>query len=311
MPDLLDEDEYLEKLKDLFDKRIGDQYSKEILHRIYEDAQERYKENIPPGYKDAKGKDSSNAYGDVVLWYQILDYGKKHETSIVLVIDDTKEDWWRKNRDKKIIGPRPELIQEFHEKTGRQLYMYLADEFIKQAQQRLNIQIQPTTIKEAREIRQTYQKDYEITRPRFLNSRSYNIAEISDLISLTDENRRFLKEKRESLKRDLAALKNEEDNESISDISKKIDETQFSIMQTEKFLSRLHHKMMQIEEKEEMIQRHQMLLQQEKALQQDLVRNQERISQELYVLNKKIGIDTEEVDASLKMKRLLENYENK
>lgn len=139
--------EYLSKLKATYDgicndvSKLQSQYdqkvrSHELQHRIcnvFEDhilsglserqieeiitntGPERYKAKIPPGYMDA-GKatdlDDNNTYGDLIIWFEILDFVKRQPNDVFFVCRDEKEDWvtvegkWR-------IGPRMELIVEF------------------------------------------------------------------------------------------------------------------------------------------------------------------------------------------------------
>jgi hypothetical protein len=49
-----------------------------ILKVIYKEAEQRFKESIPPGYKDNK-KPEPDKYGDIVLWFQLIDYAKSEK----------------------------------------------------------------------------------------------------------------------------------------------------------------------------------------------------------------------------------------
>lgn len=65
-----------------------------------------------------KKKDSGDRrlYGDLIVWKQVIQKSKKDKINIILVTDDLKEDWWLKING-KTIGPRFELIKEFHIET--------------------------------------------------------------------------------------------------------------------------------------------------------------------------------------------------
>lgn len=153
-PDLLEEDTYLLQLSNLFDGKVGLPYTKDELKKLYEQAQQRFSEKIPPGYEDDKNK--NYPFGDVILWFQMIDYAKSKGNPILFIIDDAKEDWWRKEKDKKdkILSPRPELMEEIQTKAHIPFYMYLSDEFIRLAPKFLSIQIDPGTVQEVREVRQ-------------------------------------------------------------------------------------------------------------------------------------------------------------
>lgn len=163
-PDLLEEDVHLDRIIQLFGDNVGSPYPRSTLNKIYEEAQQRYKEKVPPGYEDEKSKE--HPYGDLVLWYQLIDHANSQKKPIIFVIDDAKGDWWRQHKNKKeeILGPRPELIEEVHTKANISFYMYLADEFIKQAPNFLDVQINPETVREVRDIRQSTAYDDAIRR---------------------------------------------------------------------------------------------------------------------------------------------------
>lgn len=172
-PDPLQHDDaMLQQLDTLLQGRIGPPYSEERLTQLSTEFEKRYKHRVPPGWmdekkssqqkKDSTGKDSSlqedasnnpaNKYGDVILWYQLIDYAKQEKKPIILVEDDRKEDWWQRIHG-KTQGPRPELIREMRDKANVQFYMYTFENFLKQANEFLTLQVQEETIQEVRETR--------------------------------------------------------------------------------------------------------------------------------------------------------------
>ena len=49
---------------------------------------DRYEKKIPPGYKDAIKKSGildNNAYGDLIVWKEILRFSKKEKKNIIYV----------------------------------------------------------------------------------------------------------------------------------------------------------------------------------------------------------------------------------
>jgi hypothetical protein len=152
-PNYLETDDLREVLTDLLDGRVGKPYSEEELEIIYQKAEKRFSYKKPPGYKDAKKPIPKN-YGDVVIWFQLIDYARSQQKPIIFVTDDNKEDWWLKYEG-EIIEPRPDLIQEIISEVGVegfQFYMYPSDQFIDFAEKFLNLPVQPEAVKEAREI---------------------------------------------------------------------------------------------------------------------------------------------------------------
>lgn len=85
------------------------------LYAICEEGEKRYKNQIPPGYKDAKDKDGIRKFSDLIWWNEILKYAKEEKKNIILVTDDIKEDWWKKEKDGLVF--REELLKEFDKKT--------------------------------------------------------------------------------------------------------------------------------------------------------------------------------------------------
>lgn len=150
-PDFITSDELRDKITEILDGKVGEPYSKEKLKTIYKEVEQRFKESIPPGYKDNK-KPEPDKYGDVVLWFQLIDYAKSEKKPLIFITDDMKEDWWLE-QEGKIISPRPDLIQEMSSEAGVQFYMYSTDRFMDYAESFLKLPDQEEAIEEAREIR--------------------------------------------------------------------------------------------------------------------------------------------------------------
>lgn len=107
-----------EKVKNLFDGKIGVKYENGELESIYKIAEERYKNSVPPGYESEKNVDERIYYHDLIVWDQILKYAKEgisEGSGIILVTGKIKRGWYYVIGD-KIISTRSELINEFMEK---------------------------------------------------------------------------------------------------------------------------------------------------------------------------------------------------
>jgi len=119
-----DSDPILEKLVIWFDGKIIDNFEENVLQELYKEGEERYKKNIPPGYKDKNKSTGNNKYNDFIIWKHILQYASENKKNILFISDDLKEDWLTiRNGEKK--GPRKELLNEFYSKTNHQrIYFY-------------------------------------------------------------------------------------------------------------------------------------------------------------------------------------------
>lgn len=139
-----------ESLADLLNEKIGSKFTKEQLDKIYSEGEKRYIEKIPPGFGDIK-KPSPDRYGDLVFWKEILEKNAEINLPILLITGDKKEDWYFKELG-LIIGPRPELIEEFKAKKDNLFYLYPTDKFLKYSKDYLQTQVDDATIKEVGEF---------------------------------------------------------------------------------------------------------------------------------------------------------------
>jgi len=152
-------DEIKASISAIFEDRVGQPYDKERLVELIAEGEERYKQKIPPGFKDgSKSGDSEiftekcRKYGDLIVWTQVIDQAITAVKGIVLVTDDKKEDWWEKFKG-KTIGPRPELVKEFKDRTNNTFHMYQADRFLELARENLDEQVSDEIVEEIREVR--------------------------------------------------------------------------------------------------------------------------------------------------------------
>lgn len=154
-----EEDEILDKILAIFDQRVGLSPSDEELRTIKEEGKERYKKSIPPGYKDDKKKngneDDNNAYGDLIIWKQIIKYAKENQVGIIYVTHDQKEDWWNIVKG-KTIGPRFELRKEFQNETQQEFHMYSMNSFISTYNKMNEVPIDKSVVQEVISLEKAY-----------------------------------------------------------------------------------------------------------------------------------------------------------
>lgn len=135
-----DEDPILKQILGLFENKLIYDFDDEMKSKEVEHAENRYQNNIPPGYEDVKKKKAMNSdfpndnykkYNDYFIWKQMIEFSKEHKKNIIFITDDNKEDWFRQNNG-KTIGPREELLNEFYKKTeGNKVYIYNTQGFLK------------------------------------------------------------------------------------------------------------------------------------------------------------------------------------
>ena len=154
-PDLFHNDQILAELTRLFENKVGDCYPEEKIKKLMEEGAKRYAHLKPPGYEDVK-KDKEDPtgkrkYGDLIAWYQIMEYAQKNKKSIILVTDDKKEDWWWIVRG-KTVGPRCELIEEMKRNANVRFHMYNSLKFIEFAKKNMKQKIKRDTINEIKNV---------------------------------------------------------------------------------------------------------------------------------------------------------------
>lgn len=148
-PKWMEKDDVLDKINNLFEGGIGLNYDEKRLLEIKKEGKERYEKKVPPGYKDDK-KSEDKKYGDLILWYQIIDKAKDTKKPIVFISGDVKEDWWLEKNGKRIM-PLPQLKQEMLEKAKVDFHIYTADKFLEYYD---NKTIDKVAINEVRKIRE-------------------------------------------------------------------------------------------------------------------------------------------------------------
>jgi hypothetical protein len=156
-PDWINDDKILEAITEIFEKNIGEEYSREELLKIFEEGKGRYDNKIPPGYEDSKTKDSGREYGDLILWFQIIDMAKKIKKPIIFITRDNKSDWWWKQSG-NILGPRHELKREIREKANVDFHMYSSERFLQYASEYYQESIDKKSIKEVERMSRLLQK---------------------------------------------------------------------------------------------------------------------------------------------------------
>lgn len=150
------DDDILTKIESLFENKVGDEYSDEILELLFKEGEDRFANKIPPGFKDSgkknDGENQIRKYGDFIVWKQTMEKSKDSNHAIILVTDDRKEDWWVRFKG-KTVSARPELIKEFKDFTSQSFHMYQSDRFLEFAREYLDETVNERAIEEIRELR--------------------------------------------------------------------------------------------------------------------------------------------------------------
>lgn len=160
--DVDDTDKIKNIVLEIFKDKIGAGFNLEKLNEIYKLGKERYENEIPPGYKDIakegshfyEDKNYIRKYGDLILWFEIMEMAKKDKPKhVILVTGDVKQDWWLEKRGKK-LGPRIELLNEIYTELPEldTFYLYDTPSFLRYAKQEIDDQIKESSIDEAQQL---------------------------------------------------------------------------------------------------------------------------------------------------------------
>ncbi|XHR93862.1 PIN domain-containing protein [Mucilaginibacter sp. UC70_90] len=105
----------------IFDYEFDREFVKKELQR-------RYTHKLPPGYKDQAKADEG--IGDLLIWYSILELGKKFKKHVIFISGEEKSDWLYKSEG-QILYPRFELISEYMTASeGQSFHLIKFSEFL-------------------------------------------------------------------------------------------------------------------------------------------------------------------------------------
>jgi len=146
----MDADPVLDAVTTLLADKVGPTYTPDEMTKVEAEGMQRVKDQRPPGYADAK-KEGSQAFGDYVLWRQLLDEAAKRKLPVLLVTNDQKEDWYRRLHG-ITIGPRIELISEMLEEAGVPFHAQTLERFLGSAAPILRSAVRETTVTDVRRL---------------------------------------------------------------------------------------------------------------------------------------------------------------
>ena len=147
---LSEEDTLLQKIMNLFEENVGEDYDEKKMGEIIKEGKERYDKLIPPGFEDMK-KDDDSMYNDLIIWYQIIDYSCTNKKNVIFITNDSKEDWWWKAKGKTIM-PHYSLREEFYKKTNCNFYMYSTLQFISYSKIHLAAEFKDESLTEVKNV---------------------------------------------------------------------------------------------------------------------------------------------------------------
>ncbi len=222
-----DNDEIWSAVEEIFEGRVGEGLSEDVMKEVLEAGPRRYESRVPPGYEDAndKSKPGNRKFGDLILWFETVEKAKDSGKPVVFVTDDRKNDWWDNGVNPSV--PRPELGNEMRERAGVFFHMFIPLDFSEWAGAKLNHKISREAAEEIEELgshgnlgsapEQVWQimEDAEALRSNLAEGPQSIIA-----LSRTEERLRLLRVAAENLRE---MLEEDEDVETLNVIDAHVD----------------------------------------------------------------------------------------
>lgn len=184
------DDPVLDEIKNIYKNKVGGNYTLAEIDKISKEGEERYKNEIPPGYCDRNKDDvKKNKFGDLILWKQIMDKSLNDKKNVIFITDDAKEDWWLKVHG-RTISPRKELYSEFLSETSQRVLIYRPDAFMKHAKDKFKSRLDDSTINEiinmsTIHINRSYLSNYEKLLNKYMISPDFRDSEFMDTYMMT------------------------------------------------------------------------------------------------------------------------------
>lgn len=159
------EDELYTRVLAIMGDHVGFPLSDEKMEEVLKTGDDRYEKRIPPGFGD-KAKDEKpdskiydsfdsgrRRFGDLIVWFQMLEEAQRQKRPVIFVTKDTKKDDWFLELSGVCVGPRIELRREAQvlgvtfwsyslESFNIQVGKYLGQSLPDQAEEELN-HVQP------------------------------------------------------------------------------------------------------------------------------------------------------------------------
>lgn len=121
---------YLRKrIDEMFRDRIGDPYEQNQLEQLFQESEERHKQLRHPCIYFSSSKNIRIRHHRLIIWKQIERYAKEEKKPVVLVLNRITPNWFFIYND-AMVRPHQNLINEFIENTGQNIYIITAHELI-------------------------------------------------------------------------------------------------------------------------------------------------------------------------------------
>lgn len=117
------------RIDEVFRGRIGEPYEQNQLEQLYHESEERHKQRKHPCLDFSGSKNIRIRHHRLIVWKQIERYAQGENKPIVLVLNRITPNWFFIYND-AMVRPHQNLINEFIDNTGQNIYIITAHELI-------------------------------------------------------------------------------------------------------------------------------------------------------------------------------------
>lgn len=129
--------------------QVGTKLADDELEARKKEATKRYETETPPGYEDVSEKDDPS--GDYLIWRELLERAAAKPGPILFVTNDKKPDWYAKDKNKRILGPRVELRAEMAAVTTHPYHQTPLNSFLHLVEKHLDLALSKETVEQVKE----------------------------------------------------------------------------------------------------------------------------------------------------------------
>ncbi|MFI6395287.1 PIN-like domain-containing protein [Nonomuraea sp. NPDC050540] len=144
----IEHDRVFAEIEEITDGKVGPPFVEP--EEVAQMGHRRCEAKVPPGYAD-HDKEPAKAIGDFLLWEHTLIEAEQRQLPVLLVSNDGKEDWVRKEGG-FARGPRPELVDEMLVRTGQRFHLVNLKAFLTHAKAYLKAQVSDATLEQAESV---------------------------------------------------------------------------------------------------------------------------------------------------------------
>jgi hypothetical protein len=144
------------RISSIMQNRVGPSPDESWLTKSIDEGRKRYAKLIPPGFEDAKKSNGDREFGDVLIWFQLLEHATQEGVPAVLITEERKRDWLRIESGRN-LGPLPQLRAEFADATGHPFWLYSVAGLMRVAD-RYGHEVTMPAIKDAEQLEQDTQQ---------------------------------------------------------------------------------------------------------------------------------------------------------